>query len=56
MKWSEPKPVRWETHTPTKVKFMHWPMCSKCGLVYLKNDTTASAIKKGHAVYADEGK
>ena len=31
-------------HSPKKVKRIPWLVCSKCGLVYLKNDATARAI------------
>lgn len=33
------------THSPKKIKCIPWPVCSRCGLVYLKNDVTARAIR-----------
>ena len=24
-----------------------WPICTRCGLVYLRNEATAKAVKKG---------
>lgn len=38
---------KYEAHAPTKVKFMPWLMCKHCGLVYLRNEFTNWAIKKG---------
>ena len=31
-------------HTPQKVRGIPWPVCSGCGLVYLKNRPTEKAI------------
>lgn len=37
-----------EPHAPVKLyKSIPWPVCKKCGLVYLKNDFTQWAIRKG---------
>lgn len=38
----KPKP-----HRPKAVKFMPWPVCSRCGLVYLRNAATKAQIHKG---------
>lgn len=37
----------YEAHSPKKRKGMPWVVCSGCGLVYLKNDFTAWAIRMG---------
>lgn len=36
----------YEPHEFTK-KVLHWYYCRKCGLVYLNNEFTAWAVKKG---------
>lgn len=28
-------------------RFCHWPVCTKCGMLRLKNKATEAAIKKG---------
>lgn len=33
------------THSPKTHKRIAWPICSRCGLLYLKNAVTAQAIK-----------
>ncbi len=38
---------KFESHAPKKRKNISWPVCSGCGLIYLNNDFTAWAIKKG---------
>jgi hypothetical protein len=32
-------------HTPRNYKRLAWPVCSRCGLVYLKNEVTAKAAR-----------
>ena len=34
-------------HRATRGGAFHWPLCSICGLVYLNNEATRVAIKKG---------
>ena len=47
--------VKLVPHTPKPLlKRMPWPVCSGCGLVYLKNDVTERAIRRGHWLYSDE--
>ena len=41
-------------HTPKLFKRLPWPVCSGCGLVYLKNDETKRAVRQGHWLYEDE--
>jgi hypothetical protein len=31
-----------------------WPVCARCGLMYLRNDATKRAIRQGCWLYADE--
>ena len=45
--------ITWEPHRPKKIKSISWMVCSVCGLVYLNNDATHKAIKKGHENYLD---
>ena len=40
--------MKLETHSPVKMKRLPWLVCRYCGLVYLKNDATRRAIKRGH--------
>jgi len=47
----------YEGHAPKKKKGMPWLVCQHCGLVYLKNEFTAWAIRMGcnandHSGYA----
>lgn len=37
----------YEAHSPSKMKQIPWMVCRHCGLVYLKNEITAWAIKMG---------
>ncbi len=41
-------------HQPQAVKRLPWPVCRGCGLVYLRNEATRRAIKRGHWKYVDE--
>ena len=41
------------SHAPRLLKGISWPVCRKCGLVYLKNPLTAWCIKMG-CDYADK--
>jgi len=41
-------------HRPIRVKQFPWPICSTCGLLYLRNDVTRKSIKRGCEV-DDEG-
>lgn len=43
----------YEPHNPVKVKYIPWLVCRNCGLVYLSNEATRKAIKKGHIVYKE---
>jgi hypothetical protein len=36
-----------EHHHPGKLKSIPWPVCEKCGLVYLRNPFTEWSIKNG---------
>ena len=38
---------KFDPHSPKKRKNISWPVCSKCGLIYLRNDFTDWAIKMG---------
>lgn len=33
-------------HSPKHIKRIPWPYCTRCGLLYLKNDVTQRAIAK----------
>lgn len=37
-------------HTPRMLKRFPWPVCSRCGLIYLKNERTLTAIGKACVV------
>ena len=46
--------IRFEPHSPAsfgKRMRLPWQYCQICGLVYLNNELTRKAIKKGHEVY-----
>lgn len=46
--------IRYEPHSPAsfgKKTKLPWQYCRICGLVYLNNDLTHKAIKKGHEAY-----
>lgn len=38
-------------HSPQPLRCIPWPVCSRCGLVYLKNEATRKAIKEGCIIY-----
>lgn len=40
-------PYTFEPHSPQRRRGMPWLVCKFCGLVYLRNDFTRWAIKKG---------
>lgn len=40
----KPREVRGK-HAMTK-RMLHWPVCSRCGLLGLKNDATRKALKQ----------
>lgn len=40
--------AKYEPHIPVKIKQIPWLVCRVCGLIYLKNEPTKQAIKKGH--------
>lgn len=40
-------------HSPKLVKRLAWPVCSRCGLIYLKNDATAAEARKACVVEED---
>ena len=41
-------------HSPKNLKRFPWPVCSHCGLVYLKNDASRKRVKRGCIIWADE--
>lgn len=41
------EPYTFESHSPKHRKGVSWPVCEKCGLIYLRNPFTAWAIKVG---------
>lgn len=40
-------------HSPGTLKRVAWPVCTRCGLVYLKNEATRRAIKAACVVELD---
>lgn len=46
--------IKLRPHVTIKYKRIAWPVCKYCGLLYLKNEPTRKAIKKGCWVYNDE--
>lgn len=46
--------IRPHNATTLKSKRFHWPICSHCGLVYLKNDATRRALRAGCYKWEDE--
>lgn len=34
------------SHSPVKLRRVPYQICRKCGLIYLKNERTAKAIRK----------
>lgn len=43
--------IKHEPHVPSKLKCIPWLVCRCCGLVYLNNEATRKAIKKGCEVW-----
>jgi hypothetical protein len=43
--------IRHVPHVPHKIKYIPWMYCRCCGLVYLNNEATRKAIKKGCEVW-----
>jgi hypothetical protein len=41
------RPQKRTPHTSVKRKRLAWALCSSCGLLYLKNPATATAIRAG---------
>jgi hypothetical protein len=41
-------------HKSVTYKRFPWPVCAKCGLVYLKNDATRKRLREGCWEYEDE--
>jgi len=41
------------THTPKLLRNISWPICSRCGLVYLKNERTRLAIRASCVIEVD---
>lgn len=39
--------TRLRPHSPSTMKGVSKPVCSLCGLIYLNNDATRHAIKRG---------
>jgi hypothetical protein len=37
----------YEKHKPIKMKYIPWPQCCYCGLIYLNNKFTKWCISKG---------
>jgi hypothetical protein len=37
-------------HSPKHIKRIPWPVCSRCGLLYLKNEATAREVRKACVV------
>lgn len=37
----------YEAHSPIKKKYLPWPYCRYCGLIFLKNKTTKWCINMG---------
>ncbi|WP_170841612.1 hypothetical protein [Nitrosomonas aestuarii] len=45
-KKTDKKPPKIQQHD-FRLRICHWPYCANCGLVLLKNERTAAAVKKG---------
>lgn len=46
--------IKYEPHSPTlfgKRMRLPWQYCRVCGLVYLNNEETRKAIRKGHEIW-----
>lgn len=41
-------------HSPKPMKRLPWPRCSRCGLLYLRNEATARAIREPCVTIEDE--
>lgn len=41
-------------HSPKPLKRMPWPRCSRCGLLYLRNDATTRALRQPCVTIEDE--
>lgn len=41
------EPWKKEPHRPVTVRVLPYPICARCGLVYLHNDFTQWSIEKG---------
>jgi hypothetical protein len=35
-------------------KILHWPMCTRCGLMWLKNEATRAELKRPCVTYEDD--
>ncbi len=40
-------------HSPKAIKRIPWPVCSRCGLLYLKNEATRKAINAACSIEVD---
>jgi hypothetical protein len=49
-----PGAIRRTPHAWGTMKRIPWPVCRGCGLVWLKNETTLRAVKRGHWLFAGE--
>ena len=38
---------KYESHSPVKYKQLSWMVCANCGLIYIRNEITQWALKKG---------
>jgi hypothetical protein len=57
MAFNESKPIgakKLTPHSPDKLGRLPWPVCKKCGLVYLKNEATKQRVKRGCWQFEDE--
>jgi hypothetical protein len=57
MAFNESKPIgakKLTPHAPDKLGRLPWPVCKKCGLVYLKNEATKQRVKRGCWQFEDE--
>lgn len=45
----------YQSHSPQPMKGLPWPVCARCGLVFLRNKLTAWCIKLGcnHELHSD---
>ncbi len=49
-----PGAIRRVPHTWGALKRIPWPVCRGCGLVWLKNEPTSRAVKRGHWLFKGE--